>query len=275
MRKRVITALLILPVVLLPILSASPWPVLGLALLLTVLGHREISRMLLNRVWWVPILGTALLAVAGTLYVTNRPMLATYFQPPLWVALWAALISLPAYLQSKLGSQRYGGLQTELASAVWLIIPLLCMVWLHQQRSIEGAWNTRTALLLAILPPSFGDIAAILVGRKFGRHPFAPKISPKKTWEGSIANLVTATAVGMATAYWIDETLWVGAACGALGGILGQAGDLYESVIKRNAGVKDSGTLLPGHGGVMDRIDSILFTAPAVSLVIFLFGGHR
>ncbi len=112
------------------------------------------------------------------------------------------------------------------------------------------------------------DSAAYYFGRRFGAHRLAPVVSPKKTWEGAVAGLVAATAFGAAAGTWwfVPE---LGPARGALAGALastaGQIGDLVESLWKRGAGVKDSGTFLPGHGGFYDRIDSLLFAGPVVA----------
>jgi len=116
-----------------------------------------------------------------------------------------------------------------------------------------------------------GDTAAIFAGKAFGKHKLAPNISPNKTWEGSIANLLAcigcAFALGMPNHVSALACLLVGLSTG----ILGQIGDLYESLLKRRAGVKDSGTLLPGHGGMYDRLDSLMMSAaPSVLILIYL-----
>lgn len=125
-------------------------------------------------------------------------------------------------------------------------------------------------LLLALLPTWAGDSVAYLVGSRLGSRKIAPRVSPGKTWEGTLAGfggaaivaLLIATSAGMKT----GPALLVA----ALVGPVGFAGDLFESAIKRFAGAKDSGTLFPGHGGVLDRIDSLIFVAPAVALVLAL-----
>ena len=121
---------------------------------------------------------------------------------------------------------------------------------------------------MALVPVWAGDIAAIFAGRAFGKRLLMPKVSPKKTVEGSIANLAAAvlTAWLLGRLLGLPDARSLGA--GLAAGTLGQAGDLFESWLKRRAGVKDSGTLLPGHGGVLDRIDSVLFAAPAVALIL-------
>ncbi len=120
------------------------------------------------------------------------------------------------------------------------------------------------------------DSAAFTVGRKMGKHKIAPAVSPNKSWEGGIAGLVTAIIV------WLLARTYIGAleevsiptaiAMGVIAGGLGQVGDFAESMLKRDAGVKDSSTLIPGHGGVLDRLDSILFVGPLAYLYLRLFG---
>jgi phosphatidate cytidylyltransferase len=122
--------------------------------------------------------------------------------------------------------------------------------------------NAFPLILTAAIPIWAGDTAAIFAGKAFGKHKLAPSISPNKTWEGSIANLLAAVGAAPALGYFLkypmDKMLLLGVSCG----VIGQLGDLFESYLKRQAGVKDSGNLLPGHGGVFDRLDSLLMTAP-------------
>jgi phosphatidate cytidylyltransferase len=163
----------------------------------------------------------------------------------------------------------------------YIALPLALLVQLRQQYA--GAF----LLLYVLLVVWAGDIFAYFVGRSLGRHLMAPRISPKKTWEGAAASLVASVAVGV-TLFWYAAPL-----CTALLGwglierrdgifalerpalvpiflltallnVAAQLGDLVESLIKRGAGVKDSGTILPGHGGMLDRIDALLFAAPVL-----------
>jgi len=110
------------------------------------------------------------------------------------------------------------------------------------------------------------DSAAYFAGRAWGRHKLFPRVSPNKTWEGAIAGFVAAVAVFLvARALVLPYLTPVGAlVCGVIVGVFGQLGDLVESLLKRDAGVKDSSNLIPGHGGVLDRFDSLLFVAPLI-----------
>jgi phosphatidate cytidylyltransferase len=111
-----------------------------------------------------------------------------------------------------------------------------------------------------------GETAAYLVGSSMGRRPLAPVLSPKKTLEGAAAQVVASVAAGLGLGAWlVPGCSLVGAAgAGALLGVVGQVGDLAESAIKRSLGTKDAGELIPGHGGMLDRIDGLLFNAPAL-----------
>ncbi len=113
-----------------------------------------------------------------------------------------------------------------------------------------------------------GESAAYLVGSSVGRHRLAPILSPRKTLEGAVAQVIVSVAAALALAAWLLPacSLVGGAGGGALLGVIGQVGDLAESAIKRSIGTKDTGGLIPGHGGMLDRIDSLLFNAPALYL---------
>jgi phosphatidate cytidylyltransferase len=109
-----------------------------------------------------------------------------------------------------------------------------------------------------------GDILAYFVGRGLGRVPMAPALSPKKTWEGALGNLLASLLVGVFFAKWLEMEALQMLVIAALANIAGQMGDLVESAYKRGAAVKDSSDLLPGHGGVLDRIDSLILASPIV-----------
>jgi phosphatidate cytidylyltransferase len=143
---------------------------------------------------------------------------------------------------------------------------------------IFGAWRSAMGLreinphwlMIALLVSWAGDTAALYVGRACGRHKLAPRVSPQKTWEGFAGSVVGGTAAAWAYAhYLIPSAPWWGVlALGAGANIAGQLGDLCESAFKRGAGVKDSGTTLPGHGGWLDRIDSSLFSVPVTYVTL-------
>ncbi|MFQ5886175.1 MAG: phosphatidate cytidylyltransferase [Anaerolineae bacterium] len=118
--------------------------------------------------------------------------------------------------------------------------------------------------LLAFFPAWANDTGAYFVGRWIGDHPFAPRISPKKTWEGSIGGWISGIAVGTLMGAVLRLPLLHASLLGLLISLAATGGDLVESMFKRWAGVKDSGRLIPGHGGVLDRIDSLLFSVAAV-----------
>ncbi|WP_354002577.1 phosphatidate cytidylyltransferase [Ruania halotolerans] len=132
----------------------------------------------------------------------------------------------------------------------------------------DGPW--RVLLVVALVVAN--DVGGYTAGVLFGRHPMAPTVSPKKSWEGAAGSLVVAIAVGIVFAalvfdlsWWTGAVLGVAAVCGAV------IGDLAESLLKRDLGVKDMGTILPGHGGVLDRVDSTLLAAPVVFAMLLVF----
>ncbi|HHV54098.1 MAG TPA: phosphatidate cytidylyltransferase [Firmicutes bacterium] len=115
------------------------------------------------------------------------------------------------------------------------------------------------------------DIAAFLVGRTFGRHKLYPQLSPGKSWEGLLAGLATGAVVGAVFSRYLGYGGPAGAGLGLLGALVGAGGDLWESALKREAGVKDAAAVLPGHGGILDRMDSLLTTAALAVLMAWLY----
>ena len=143
----------------------------------------------------------------------------------------------------------------------------------------DGYELGRNWLLLALLTTFATDTGAYLVGRAIGRHPMAPAISPNKTWEGAIGGFVGAVAAALLMGQFFNLGLspaawnWQLPLIGATVGIAAQAGDLLESRLKRLAQVKDAGSLMPGHGGLLDRLDSLLLTIPVVYYLVILLPG--
>ncbi|ROP43729.1 phosphatidate cytidylyltransferase [Pseudokineococcus lusitanus] len=133
----------------------------------------------------------------------------------------------------------------------------------------EPDGEMRVLVFLAAVVAS--DVGGYAAGVVWGRHPLAPSVSPKKSWEGLAGSVGLSIVVGAAlVAVLLDGPWWAGAVLGALVGLTATFGDLAESMLKRDLGIKDMGTTLPGHGGVMDRLDSLLVTAPAAWLVLQL-----
>jgi phosphatidate cytidylyltransferase len=146
---------------------------------------------------------------------------------------------------------------------LYLGLPLGALVVIHAERG-PGA------VFLLMLTVIVSDTAQYYTGRAFGRRRLAPAISPGKTVEGAIGGFVFGTAMLLIGAeWWLPETpIWLRVVAGIAVVTLGITGDLFESMLKRSAGVKDSSALIPGHGGVLDRIDALLFAAPAYYMLI-------
>ena len=114
------------------------------------------------------------------------------------------------------------------------------------------------------------DIMAFFIGKTFGGSKLAPKISPNKTWSGAFGGLVASLTIGIISSIFFQGTLWFFVASSLLLSIFEQIGDLLESKLKRTFGVKDSGSIIPGHGGLLDRFDGIIFVAP-ITLILILY----
>jgi phosphatidate cytidylyltransferase len=143
-----------------------------------------------------------------------------------------------------------------------LLLVALPLTYAIRLRGI-GA-NGPKLLMFVLVITWVGDTAAYFAGRAIGKHPLARVLSPKKTWEGTIASILGALLVAVVFLKWLSVPLPHLLAMAAVGNVAGQAGDLLESAYKRSSGVKDSGSLLPGHGGVLDRIDALILAIPVV-----------
>jgi phosphatidate cytidylyltransferase len=152
-----------------------------------------------------------------------------------------------------------GDIGISAAGLLFIVLPLSAVVRIHELERVG-----RKLLLFTLLLVWVGDTLAYFVGRSFGRVPMAAQLSPKKTWEGAAANLLGAAVVGVALFRWLEIDAFQAVLMACLANVAGQAGDLLKSAYKRGAGVKDSGTLLPGHGGILDRIDALILAAPVV-----------
>lgn len=129
--------------------------------------------------------------------------------------------------------------------------------------ALRTLWGARWLLFLLAVVWA-GDVAALYVGKLFGRHRMAPRVSPKKTWEGAAGSFAIAGLIGLGFGFWFQHQPLRFLLLGFAINVAAQFGDLVESLLKRAAGAKDSGALLPGHGGVLDRIDAMLFAAPVL-----------
>jgi phosphatidate cytidylyltransferase len=178
----------------------------------------------------------------------------------------ATAIALPSLLALLLPKGPENFIRNASAYALTLIyIPFLAGFLILLARPQNGFERMMTFVVLI----ACNDTFAYFTGLAFGKHTMAPKISPKKTWEGFIGSLIFTTIAGAFSFHYIlDAQMWLGAIAGLLVVITGTSGDLIESAIKRDLAIKDMGDLLPGHGGVLDRIDSILFAAPALWLAL-------
>ncbi|WP_286929745.1 MULTISPECIES: phosphatidate cytidylyltransferase [Aeromicrobium] len=131
----------------------------------------------------------------------------------------------------------------------------------------DGTWRVVAFILVTIA----SDIGGYAAGVLFGKHPMAPTISPKKSWEGFAGSMVASVAAGiLIVVYALEGPWWAGLVLGVAGVCFATLGDLCESLIKRDLGIKDMGDLLPGHGGLMDRLDSLIAVAPVAYLVMYL-----
>jgi len=249
-----------------------PYGTLPLTALLIVLAAREGAQIVgaisggASAVW-----SAALLVLPLAALVAVGPIEAV----ACWVLTLLALIALQLFraLRIKRGSVApYArSLFGTVATAVWLSPLLLLPLFGYARGETPVPW---IAWLLAVVWSA--DTGAYLIGRRFGRRKLAPLISPRKSVEGLIGGLFTATLLGAAAAVsWLDAPLIWAIPTSFLVAAAAEAGDLIESLFKRAAGIKNSATLIPGHGGVLDRIDSLLLAAPVALLAAILLEAAR
>lgn len=255
--QRILTAIVAIPLILAGIyLDASHWGVTAISGVAAVLAGDEFLRMHFRdgvpRRVRTTFAICALALVVGTAAKTPVSLFA-----PLACA--GALV-LAIVVLSLRQEERNAGTALVNAWAGWVYVPVLLAVWPLLKRDIGPHWLT-----IVIAAAFLSDSVAYFVGRALGRHPLYPAVSPKKTIEGAFGGLLggVLALLGMGSFWLLPELPWVDAiVLGIVGSVLGQAGDLVESMLKRTCGVKDSGAVLPGHGGMLDRIDALLFVAP-------------
>jgi phosphatidate cytidylyltransferase len=254
LKQRVITAVVSIPIVVAAIWFGTPWFTI-LIVICGVLGSLEFYGMVFpKRVSYPVIFGT----VWSVLFIINP-----HFNSPLITqSLFASAVIVP--LASTLFQKQKEG---AFIGWAWTISGILYIGWLLSHLvSMRYLDNGRDWIFLALFANLACDTTAFFVGRAMGKTKLAPSISPKKTWEGAIGGFLAAIAGSFILSPFLNLPIGYGgvAIVGVLVGIFGQLGDLVESVLKRNAGVKDAGKLLPGHGGMMDRLDSIAFIGAVI-----------
>ncbi|HTW67474.1 MAG TPA: phosphatidate cytidylyltransferase [Bryobacteraceae bacterium] len=253
---RILTALLLIPFFCYIVLWAPQWAFLAAVAAVAVLCFREYSELAaLQGITKPGVFGYA----AGLLLL----LLPGKYGPLLVLV---AILAMALALRSAERSRALPDAAVLLLGVVYIFGSLRCAIEL---RALNVYW-----LFFALSLNWAGDVAALYVGRLLGRHKLAPNVSPGKSWEGSIASSVASVVYGALYFPWLLKTAPLAGALGltVIANISGQFGDLCESAIKRGAGVKDSGNLLPGHGGWLDRVDSSLFALPVVYFVVSNLG---
>jgi phosphatidate cytidylyltransferase len=286
--KRIATAVVLIPIVLVLILRA---PVSALAVVAGVVALLTIHEFLkLTESYGVRPLRALTYIFAGIFFLllalnvgNEKPLLSTavFVYCVGFAAAIAPFIFLTRAMRNEDLSSGYPAAAASVFAFTYIALPMGMLVQLRQQ------WAGAFYLLYLLLVVWAGDIFAYFVGKSVGRHLMAPRISPKKTWEGAAASLVASLAVGWLLFHYalpLSSALLRSGLIERRDGIFGleqpatepilllttvinvaaQLGDLVESLIKRGAGVKDSGSILPGHGGMLDRIDALLFAAPVL-----------
>jgi len=255
LKQRIITALMIsLPLVAV-LLFMPPLFSIGLFALVVVLGAWEWSALLSLQSKWSRVMYVLMVFVFLALawrYLRDPAYLPLLLQVALlwWVTVLVWMMCCPQHKSTWL---------TAVAGVLTLVpawISIGCLLLLNPQ------W-----LLFMLLMVIGVDVGGFLFGRRFGRTKLAPRVSPGKTWEGVIGGVLLSILVIVAGAYWFAQPMGSFLMVSLLTVVMSVVGDLGESLFKRHAGLKDSGNILPGHGGILDRIDSITAAAP-----VFLYG---
>jgi phosphatidate cytidylyltransferase len=258
--SRVVVTLVALPLVL-AIIHYGDWWLFGLALLAALIGLHELYAMARS------LRPLVLAGYAGAI----ATLLGAHLGGIEWMVGGFMLALLFAFLLYGIADTRQSGtitIGTTLLGVAWIPLGLGHLLLL---RDIPE--HAELAVFTVLLAVFAADTVAYLVGRLVGRHKLAPALSPGKTWEGFIGGTLAAVAVAFFALYeqgflTIAESILLGLAVA----LAGAAGDLFESALKRDLQVKDSGRLLGGHGGMLDRIDALLFAGPAAFYVVLALG---
>lgn len=259
--KRIATALVAVPLLLALLLKGPAWLFTLLALICALAAYWEISTLSAK-------VGFRTLPV-GYLLV---PLLVLSFYPgfpglPAMALVSISLVGISAIYSRRPSLETLGAIAMTFLGTIYVGALLGSVVGI---RAIDPERGGRLWVIFLLAVVMMGDAGAYYVGSAWGRRPLAPILSPKKTIEGLIGGVVVsvATALALRTLVLHELPLLAALGLGLALALLGVAGDLFESLLKRSAGVKDTSTLIPGHGGVLDRVDSILFAAPVLWLYL-------
>jgi len=255
--KRVLTAAVLLPIFIACVLAPDPLFFAGLVALASVLGAIEFDKL---------ARASGLMNFPFAVAVMSLAFLGTHLWPEAYGpadVVAAGLLGLMAWaLFAGVELRQFlAGVSVTLFGALYLGFLLGYAVALR----LDAEAGPQLVFLMCLVVWA-GDSAAYYVGRGFGKRLLCPSVSPKKSWEGALANVAgSVLAAGIAKCTFFPALRWTDvAAIGLIISLVGQLGDLFESAIKRGAMVKDSSSLLPGHGGVLDRLDSLLFCGPVL-----------
>ncbi len=266
LKKRVITALWGIPLLIAVIWFGEPW----FSLLVTIWGllavfefYRLVAASKVPPLTYFGLIWTLLFILSRNSDLLS--ILEPHFDPNLLMPLLLTLMVILPLIWFILRPQK----EQAFASWAWTIAGILYVGWLLSYlvalRGLDGGQNW---VFFALFTTFASDTSAFFAGRALGRHHLAPQISPGKTWEGAIAGVIGAIIVSLLfiipTPLRLPLSYWQAILLGLGVSIFGQLGDLVESLFKRNMGVKESSKLLPGHGGALDRIDSVVFTTIVV-----------
>lgn len=268
LKARILTAIVVLPLFLSALFFLQDIFWATFLLVLAIIGSREWSQLarLSVRKTILFMLLTALVGGELLFQLSESVKIDAYSSDPMWVYILSAafwLVGAPLYLK-----QLYVVKNPYIWMLIgWILLLPTCLA-LYQLRTISPL------LLLGFMATIWiSDTAAYFTGRSFGKHKLAPTISPNKTWEGVAGALIAVLIYGLVWDYWLNEESLALTLLPLLlfMAILGIIGDLYESLIKRHANVKDSGNILPGHGGILDRIDALTSSLPFAILALLIF----
>lgn len=264
--RRVLSAAVFVPLFYILVRWLPPVALFGLVAAAAMVALREFYRLYFRERLTPVLYGTGLIATTLVLIGAQWPLVLSE-QPMLLLAVGSAL------LVPLISTQEIRYALTDSAVLVLGIVYIgVTLGYVLRTRALpQGEFF----VFFLVLITWAADTGAYLVGSTLGRHPLAPRLSPKKTIEGVVGGLLLALGMAFVARTWFLDTLTV-LDCVALGVLLtliGLLGDLFESALKRSAAVKDSGSLIPGHGGMLDRLDSLLFTGPSFYYYLTLVKG--